>query len=122
MNRQKPLLLALVIFTVLTGGAAAQVGAFRSGSPRQFSQNSTRQFAGRTVPLEDQLRNGLRVSRPEQAVFVRLVVRAVDDGRLPQGMVNLVYTWALEKNSRIPFPYFQFAMRELASRRGVTLP
>jgi hypothetical protein len=65
---------------------------------------------------------GLRVSQPKQAAFVKLVVKAVDDERLPQAMVNLVYRWAIEKNSRIPFPYFQFAMRELAGRRGVKLP
>ncbi len=75
-----------------------------------------------TVDLEDQLRNGLRVVTPGQLQFVRLVVLSVNQGRLPRAMVNFLYKWALERNPKVPFPYFQFAMRALARRRGVNLP
>jgi len=74
------------------------------------------------VPLIDQLVNGLRVSRMEDIEFLQVLVHHVDQGKLPQGMVNLVYRWALQRNPRIPFPYFQLAMRELSRRRGITLP
>lgn len=71
--------------------------------------------------LEDQLRLGLRAVFPNQQQFVTQVVQAVSDGRLPRAMVNLVYRWALERNPRVPFPYFQFALLELARRRKITI-
>lgn len=89
---------------------------------RSFAQGSSRNFGSQTIDLETQLRNGLRVTRPNQVAFVKVVVIYAEKERLPTAMVQLVYRWALEKNSRIPFPYFQFAMRELAKRRGVNLP
>ncbi len=109
-------ILAMAAFLSATSLSEAQ----QSG--RQFGQSSQRQFGGNIVDLETQLRNGLRVARPEQEAFVKMVVLYTEQERLPQAMVNLVYKWSLEKNSRIPFPYFQFAMRELAKRRGVLLP
>jgi hypothetical protein len=72
--------------------------------------------------LEDQLRFGMRCTRPEQIEYVRLIVNRVETGQIPRAMVNLVYRWALKRNPAVPLPYFQIAMRELARRRGVTLP
>ena len=88
------------------------------------SFNSAERLRGsrNVVPLIDQLANGLRASRPGDIEFLNVVVQRVDEGKLPQGMVNLVYRWAIERNPRVPFPYFQLAMRELSRRRGVTLP
>jgi hypothetical protein len=84
-----------------------------------FAENLTNR---NITPLEDQLRYGLRVVLPEQLQFVKVVVAYVDQGKLPRAMVNLVYKWALERNPSVPFPYFQYALRLLAKRRGVTLP
>ena len=72
--------------------------------------------------LEDQLKNGLRAVTPDQIQYVRSVAALVEQGHLPRAMVNLIYTWALEKNPRVPFPYFQFALRALAKRRGLSVP
>lgn len=71
--------------------------------------------------LTDQLTKGLRAVGPAQQQFVQVVVAAVDQGSLPRGLVNLVYKWALERNPSVPFPYFQYALTELAKRRGVNL-
>ncbi len=71
--------------------------------------------------LEDQLRYGLRCVTPAQIAYVGIVANAVEQDRIPRAMVNLVYRWSLERNPRVPFPYFQFAIRELAKRRGVSL-
>lgn len=71
--------------------------------------------------LRDQLLKGLRVTRPEQELYVETVVQAVEGGRLPQALVNLIFRWALERNSRVPFPYFQYALTALAKRRGIAL-
>jgi hypothetical protein len=87
------------------------------------SLNSASRLGDQNIAnLEDQLKNGLRVVSPDQVQFVRIVVANVDAGKLPRAMVNLVYKWALERNPRVPFPYFQYALRALAKRRGVNLP
>jgi len=104
----------VVVLGLTTHGMAQQTG-------RQFAQNGQRQFASPLVRLEDQLKNGLRASRPTQVAFIKQVIIRVEKEQLPREMVNLVFKWAREKNERIPFPYFQFAMRELAKRRGVYL-
>lgn len=116
----RPTRMLFILAIAIVCAASSELRAQQSG--REFGQSSQRQFGARTVDLETQLRNGLRVARPEQVAFVKVVVLYTEKERLPQAMVNLVYKWSLEKNSRIPFPYFQFAMRELAKRRGVILP
>ena len=74
-----------------------------------------------SVELRIQLQNGLRVFLPEQQEFLDRVLLAVDNGQLPRAMVNMVYVWSQRRNAKVPFPYFEFAMRALAERRGVTL-
>ncbi|MCA9127343.1 MAG: hypothetical protein KDB22_09660 [Planctomycetales bacterium] len=87
------------------------------------SNNSAEQLDSlHVVDLEDQLKNGLRVVTPQQLQFVKTVVLYVDKKRIPRAMVNLVYRWSLEKHESVPFPYFEFAMRALAKRRGVLFP
>ena len=73
------------------------------------------------VKLDDQLRYGLRCFRPEQVQYVNAVTDAVERGRLPRAMVNLVFRWSIERNPSAPFPYFQFALEELARRRGIVI-
>ena len=74
-----------------------------------------------TVELGVQLKRGLRVFLPEQEEFIDRVLVEVNSGRLSRSMVNIIYVWALRRNPRVPFPYFEIVMRELAGRRGVTL-
>ena len=84
------------------------------------SFNSARQGQG-AASLKDQLSKGLRAVTPEQHQYVQVVVLAVEQGRLPRGLVNLVYKWSLERNPSMPFPYFEYALTILAKRRGVNL-
>lgn len=102
------------LITTLAAPLQAQEGHSINSADR-LSQS------GRTVPLLDQLKNGLRATRPNQEEFLQHLVAQVDQGTVPRSMVNTVYKWALQRNPRVPFPYFQVAMRELAKRRGVTL-
>jgi hypothetical protein len=73
------------------------------------------------VELEVQLKKGLRVFLPEQEQFLDRVLVAVNDRRISRSMVNIIYVWSLRRNPRVPFPYFEFVMRELAKQRGVNL-
>jgi len=74
-----------------------------------------------TVDLKDQLYFGLRTFLPEQQEFLDLVIAKVDSGEIPRAMVNVVFVWAKKRNPKIPFPYFEIALRLLAERRGVTI-
>lgn len=94
--------------------AQAQQGRGTNAAERLSTQN--------IVSLEEQLTKGLRAVTPPQQQFVQLVVVYVDQGKLPRAMVNLVYKWALERSDSVPFPYFEYALRVLSKRRGVTLP
>ncbi|MCA9193159.1 MAG: hypothetical protein KDB03_15405 [Planctomycetales bacterium] len=87
-----------------------------------FSTNGAENIdATHLVELETQLKNGLRVVTPEQLQFVQLVVLRVRQGIVPRAMVNLLYKWALERNPKVPYPYFEYAMRALSKRRGIAL-
>ena len=107
--------LALVFGWALTNSSS-------SAQVPDFDANQAEVDAGQVVRLEDQLMNGLRVVTPDQRVYVQQIVALVDQGRLPRAMVNVVYTWALKRNPRVPLPFFQFALQALAERRGVTVP
>lgn len=93
--------------------------ADRGHAQEGFGNNSVDSI--HLTKLEDQLRYGLRCSRSGQVQYVSAVAAAVDEGRLPRGMVNLVYRWAIEKNPSVPFPYFQYALEALAARRGIQI-
>ncbi len=82
--------------------------------------NPTQQGRG-AATLQDQLVKGLRATTAEQKQYAETVAAAVDAGRLPRGMVNQVYRWALERNPKVPFPYFQYALNIVSRRRGITL-
>ena len=114
LRKIRGFLLLLGSISTLAASASAQEGHSLNSADR-ISQT------GRTVPLLDQLKNGLRATRPNQEEFLQHLVAQVDQGAVPRSMVNTVYKWALQRNPRVPFPYFQVAMRELAKRRGVTL-
>ena len=88
-----------------------------------FDANVAEQMPGMdVVRLEDQLMNGLRVVTIEQRIYVSQIVAMVEAGQLPRAMVNVVYTWALKRNPKVPLPYFQVALRALAERRGIAVP
>ncbi len=110
-------------WTVAAGLAGASIPIVHAEQGLEgFDANVAEQMLDlNTVELRIQLQNGLRVFLPEQQDFLDLVLVAVDNGQLPRAMVNMVYVWSLRRNRKIPFPYFEVAMRALAERRGVLL-
>lgn len=105
------------IALLLQGVSGGKVSGQESNS-RNLAERSTRG----QVALETQLTNGLRVAFPQQRVFISNVVQLVNQGKISRSMVNTVYTWSIRRNPKVPFPYFEFAMRALAQRRGVAIP
>jgi len=106
------------LFTAITAFSSsslqAQDGLDFNEAERMMSFN--------TVELKDQLYFGLRIFLPEQQAFVDDIVARVEAGELPRSMVNVVFVWSRKRRPKIPFPYFEIAMRVLAEKRGVILP
>jgi hypothetical protein len=116
-------LLGLASGVVVCGFIAIAITPFRRLSAQETtSRNLAETASGRgIVDFEIQLSRGLRVFLPQQKAFVSSVVLLVQQGKISRAMVNTVFTWSLRRNPSVPFPYFEFAMRALARRRGVTI-
>ena len=71
--------------------------------------------------LQDQLENGLKARLPNEFQFIGLVIQRVREKQLSVGEVRSVFQWARRKNGKVPFPYFQRAMRIIAAQKGVAL-
>ena len=76
----------------------------------------------RTATLEEILINQLRATTDDRKVFLRLIVQLVDSGQFEQVQVIAISRWAIRKNPRFPFPYFERAMRFEAEKRDIELP
>jgi len=102
-----------LVWSLLGGGIAVPQDNYGyNEAERMLSLN--------TAELRDQLTYGLRVAFPEQQVFVDQVVAKVEAGELSRAMVNVVYVWAKKRKPNIPFPYFEYVMRLLAEKRGIS--
>ena len=106
------ILLALVASTSLAPSVQAQDNLGFNEAERMLSFN--------TVELRDQLTYGLRVAFDDQQAFVNQVMAKVEAGELSQAMVNVIYVWARKRKPNIPFPYFEYVLRLMAEKKGVT--
>lgn len=78
-----------------------------------------RSDAGTTkVSLRVQLERGLRAMRPQDFAFLNVVLAKVDDGTLPQSLVEQSFLWARHKRA-YRVQYFEKVLRLLAQRQGV---
>jgi len=112
------MVVAVVSVALLIQGVSGGKVSGQESNSRNLAERSSRG----QVALETQLINGLRVAFPQQKVFISNVVQLVNQGKISRSMVNTVYTWSIRRNPKVPFPYFEFAMRALAQRRGVAIP
>jgi len=71
--------------------------------------------------LQQQLESMLKARLPSEFEFIDRVVELVTEKKFSVGMVKSISQWAVRKNKKIPFPYFQRAMRILAERQGVDI-
>ena len=119
MNSENPFRTWLVPFLGLaTMGAIPMPSSGQDG----FQINEAeRMMSFNTIELKDQLYFGLRTFLPEQQAFLDVVVAKVESRELSRAMVNVVFVWAKKRNPKIPFPYFETALRLLAEKRGVIL-
>jgi hypothetical protein len=107
---------ALLAVLSSTSSKVAQAQDFES-----FNE-AERLTSANVVDLKDQLYFGLRTFQPSQQAFLDQVITKVENKELSRAFVNVVFVWAKKRNPKIPFPYFEIAMRMLAEKRGVTFP
>ncbi len=78
--------------------------------------------AADVAPLVDQLKAGLKARKPSEHLFIERVGKLVEKRVLPVSMVLGIFSYARQKHSRYPFPYFQQALRIRAEKEfGVKL-
>jgi hypothetical protein len=70
--------------------------------------------------LQTALEKGLRARRPVEFAFIASVVQMVDDGTLPQSVVQTSFLWARKKRP-YPFVYFRQSLKVQAQQIGVDL-
>jgi hypothetical protein len=70
--------------------------------------------------LKTSLEKGLRARRPVEFAFIASVVQMVDNGTLPQSLVETSFLWARKKQP-YPFPYFQQSLKVQAQKMGIGL-
>ncbi len=73
------------------------------------------------APLADRLKTGLRVQKPRDAAFIDTVAARVQDGRIPERLVDSTYSWAISRGKKYPFPAFEYVIRLKAEKLGVPL-
>ncbi len=74
-----------------------------------------------SLTFKAQLEKGLKARRPSDFTFIGTVVSAVDNGTIPQKMVNETFDFARSKSTQYPFIYFQFALRKRVAKLGVSI-
>jgi hypothetical protein len=76
---------------------------------------------GGVAGLADRLKTGLRVKAPRDVRFIETVVRRVEEGRLPEKLVDSTYLYAVRRGKKYPFPAFEHVIRLQADKLGVPL-
>jgi len=72
--------------------------------------------------LEEQLINRLHATTEAQQSYLRFVVEQVSRKRLELRLVVAVERYAIRRNPRYAFPFFERALNYEATKRGITLP
>ncbi len=106
---------ALMLFAVAK--SAAGTDATNGAIPAQTAPGGSK-----VARLEDQLLVGLRATRTDQRTFLRKIAEHVEKGAMERARVLAIYEWAITRNGRYPFPYFERAMRLDAKKLGIELP
>ncbi|MCM2371788.1 hypothetical protein [Aporhodopirellula aestuarii] len=96
---------------VVTCSASAQIT-----TPRILSADMDS-----TARLEERLINRLHATTDAQAAYLRYVVKLVEEEKLETRLVVAIEQYALKRNSRYAFPFFERALRYEAAKRGIAL-
>ncbi len=78
--------------------------------------------AATEATLRERLVFGLKARRPQEFEFIDMIVALVDEGTLPETVVNASFNWARHQNTKYPYQYFVRAIRILGARLGIDIP
>jgi hypothetical protein len=117
-----PAAILIAAATLLSGGMLLQVAFAQSGATSTGATGKTPRIAPEGISLKQALEKGLKARRPSEFAYIELVVKKVEEGKLPQSMVERSFLWARRKNSAIPMPYFERSLQIMAKKIGVNLP
>lgn len=102
--------------------ASAQITTTGTGQRAVTSAVSRLAQVDPVASLQDQLVNRLHATTEPQIAYLQNVTRLVEQDRLKIQLVVAVQRYAIRRNARYPFPYFERALKHEAQKRGVTLP
>lgn len=100
---------------------ALLVGLFPVSTALHASGEEPQSPHGDVMSLEDRLVTGLRARRPEDVAFLERVATLVEEGRLPEKVVNSTLAWAQRRGRNYPLPSFRRALELQADHLGVSL-
>ena len=104
---------AVLVFALAT----TPVVVGQTTSPQVLSSGKSN-----SATLEEQLINRLKATRDDQRAYVKHVVALTKNGKLDRKLVVAVERYALRRNSKYPFPFFERALKYEAAKRRVQLP
>ena len=110
--RMKRNVATLVLVMVTTPLVVGQIT-----SPRVLSSSRST-----SATLEEQLLNRLKATRDDQRAYIKHVVAMTTAGKLDRKLVIAVERYALRRNAKYPFPFFERALKYEAAKRRVQLP
>ncbi len=116
--------IGLLLLMALLSLSSAATTCAASDAVEQEAPALRPTVAAEVGDLKLQLEKGLRARRPQEFEFVEMVVTMVSDDTLPLDLVKRAFLWARKKATtvRYPFPYFERALRELATKQGIKIP
>jgi siroheme synthase (precorrin-2 oxidase/ferrochelatase) len=72
--------------------------------------------------LEEMLTKGLKATREDEKLYIKdVVMKMVEDEKLPVSLVYASFTYARKRRPDYPFPYFQYSLKTLANRKHIEL-
>ncbi|MGY8769677.1 MAG: hypothetical protein ACKVH8_14765 [Pirellulales bacterium] len=71
--------------------------------------------------LKQTLTTGLKARKEKEHQFISKVVVLVNNETLPLRIVMTSFKWARDKDDKIPFIYFEYALRKQAKKINVTI-
>ena len=80
--------------------------------------------AAETATLRDQLEKGLKARLPDEFAFIDTVVTMVDNGTLPEELVDKIFFYVRKTRGHRKYlvPYFERLLRLKAAEMGIAIP
>jgi hypothetical protein len=99
--------ISLLLTTAMALLVAGRPAVAQTNEP---ARPASRPLSRKSADLQEMLESGLKARRPVEFEFIALVVRRVEEGRLPESLVRGTFFWARHKRP-FPFPYFERGLK-----------